>query len=721
MSDRAARSPIGTLAVTLITVLAATLGVAVPPASAAGPSPAPGAGSTSTDGDRDGSTATHPVLATVLIASVTPRVARPGDAVTLTGWVRAGHDPLPDVHLRVWLRQTVGARVQVESALTATLPQGSLRSDVALASTLPADGRARFSVVLPATEVSGGGDVAVRLVGLQVRARVAGTATQVGLRTVPLPFAPATDVPRATRLAVVVPMTSAPRRTAGDVFLDDALAAEVAPGGRLRRLLAASAGWTLAVDPALVEDLAVMASAAGYDVAAATGPPVHHPTSVDARTLLHALQQRARVQNAVTLLPYADVAVGGLVHARAAGDVGRAVRLARTEAASLLGTNLQVEALLPPAADQPVATATATAWRKESGTPIVLPDAEVAEAEPPNATPDAAVTLSWPGGARSPGLVVDASVSAEVAGAGPDNAGDLQQLLGELAMHTAELPGRPRGLLAVLPRDWNPTPSYVAALHRALGEAAWVEPTAFADLLTAAEQGTARTVVPAEPKTAPPRLALGVQRVRRHVAAGHAFAQVLAAASAGRELATAYDHEGLRLESLHGSDAGALLALSSRQLQAREDSIRLVVNRLITLPASRSFPLTIRNTGSETVQVAVAFSRSLRVQVRRTPLVTVEPDRAVRVEVATSPGANGRALLTAYLVSPSGQQIGQPATLRLSIRGAGAPARVVVSVAVAVFVLALGLRLLRRHRRPRPPRPGTGPDASAHHSQEVPA
>ena len=663
-----------------------------------------------------------PAAASLQLAMVSPQVARPGKDLTLSGTLRVGSAPLSSVHLRIWVRRSITSRGQLENALHATVPQGSFVGDVALAPQADAGSSKPFRATVPAAVLAAGSDVAVRIVSLEARAVLDGHTQVVALRAVPVPWAPARDVARATRLTVVVPMASAPRRTAGDVFVDNGLATEVAPGGRLRQLLAAATGWTLAVDPSLVEDLAVLAAPAGYDVSSDGVTLVHHPANLDAAAVLTVLQARA-AGGGLELLPYADVDLDLLTRAGAAAELSTAIRTGTAQAAALLHGRPALAPLLPESAADPVRSAEASVWLERAGTPIAVPNTQVPGTGLETYTPDAAVTLAWPGGLRTPGLVTDATLSAALAGDG-GAAPALQEVLSQTAMHTAELPGRPRELLLVLPRDWNPSAPYVRALRAALASAPWLEPTSLASLAATALHDPESTAQPLEPRERPDAFPVSTTTARGHAAAGRAFAQILARPGRTRTVALAYERERLRLESGDSSQVRSLLAVSTALLQSREDAVHLVVNRRITLPASRSFPVTVRSSLPEPVRVAVAFSRSPRVQVRRTDVLAIPANSAARVEVATFPGANGTALLTAYLVSPEGAPVGQPQDLRLSIRGAGAPARVVILVAVAVFVLALGVRLVRRGRSGTggtPPTSGSGPGRPASQSQEVPA
>ncbi|RZS91213.1 hypothetical protein EV189_0447 [Motilibacter rhizosphaerae] len=691
-------------AVPAAAVLGALLLVGPLGAVSAAPASAPGGSTAGSAAPTSATTGTPPAQqASVVLRGVSPQVTRPGEGVTITGSVVASV-PLTEVSVRVWLRRDVPAPAQLSTARTARRAEGTPVLQVPLVASLAADGSARFRVTLPADRLAGGPDVRVRLVYLEVRARSGAGLHTAGVRAVPLPWAPAAEVQQATSLAVVVPFTSAARRTADGAFLDDGLVRDAAPGGRLRRLLAAADGQTLAVDPMVAEDLAVLAAPGGWPLLVG-GRTVTQPQDPDAAALLADLKTRAAQAGAVTLLPYGDVDAAALVTAGRRGDLTSAVRTAERVAASYLAPGLRVEVALPESAGSTSALATAVsgAWSAAGVRRVAAPDTLLPPAQ--GAEPPSPVTLEVADSATEvPALAVSTELSDALVAPGADPVGTLQDALGATAMHTAELPSRPRGVLLVLPRDWDPRASWVTAL-RAVLRAPWVLPTTLHALAT---EPVTRTAVVDEVPAARGALARAyLQQVARHALAGAAFARVLGSTGDAQRLTRAYALEQLRLEARSG-DGPALLRASSEALDARESSIEVVVNSRVTVPASGRFPVTLRNTSSRRVRVALWFDGSVRVRLRNTGVVSIAPGKPVTVEIATASSANGRATVQAFLVTPNGKPFGTPVFLHLTVRGAGGPAKAVVGGAAVVFVLALSLRIVRRRRLPGIPERGTG-------------
>ncbi|RKS80377.1 hypothetical protein CLV35_0808 [Motilibacter peucedani] len=681
------RGRLRTCALVLLVALPCLAG-ALGPAAAAAPTPAPSS-AVPAPGDPTGGPAT------VALSSLSPQVARPGTDVVVTGVVTAA-EPLEDVTVRVWVRRSVTVRAQLQNAVESTSPEGTPGTLVDVSASLAAGASHRFRVVLPAAAVSGGPDVGVRVLSLDVRADDPdGGTRRVALDKTFLPWVPAANEERATKLAVVWPLHDEPHRTADDVFVDDSLAREVAADGRLRTLLDASQGWTLALDPMLAEDLAEMARPTGYLVATATGS-TRRPRSAAAADVLAALRARAAQPGAVTLLPYGDVDVAALVAARREADLKAAVARARAVASTVLGASLAVRVGLPQGEGW---TARQVAALDRAGVhTVVLPGSWVPADPDASSTPSARTDVRLGDGVSSPALLSDTALTGLLTGTSR-RADALARFLAETAMHTAELPGRPRALVVVLPRDWVPVSAgYARALHATLAAADWVVPSSLAPL--AAEPATDEREADVPSGTVSASLSRSyLTSVAAHATAGTQFSTVLATTKRATALAAAYAAERLRLESVVATQDGAtLLDRSERALRAREAQVRVVTNGHITVPGGSSFPLTVRNDLDQDVRVAVAFSKSGRVSVQTTKVVRVPAGKATRVSVQTRASANGPADITMQLITPRGKLFGDAQPLRLRVRGAGGPAKAVVALAGVVFLFAAGARIVRRRR-----------------------
>lgn len=633
--------------------------------------------------------------AVVTLTGLTPEVARPGSAVTVTGLVSAV-EALKDVRVRIFVRRSVTVRAQLANAADSTAPQGVSTVSVQLPD-IAAGTRAKFTAVVPAASLAGGEDVAVRIVSVEVRAAPPGTGTQrVAIAQTFVPWAPATVVTRATRLAMVWPFSAPPQRDADGVFANGVLEQELAAdGGRLHTLLDASAGWTLALDPMLAEDLAEMAKPEGYLLAQPTGKPVRQPASAAAAAALQTLRQRAAVPGAVTLLPYGDVDVVGLVSTRREGELRAAVQRAATVAAKVLGVGLHVQVALPqqggPSAREVAALARAGVHA------VVLPSSVVPADPEARFTPSARTTVSLGNGVTTAAVVSDSLLTDLVSGQSA-RVSSVARLLGETAMHTAELPSVPRALVIAPPRDWEPDPKAVTALQKAIDAAPWIMPTSL-DAVAGEASTTTPVAVTAPPAATAPLSPTYLEQVSAHAKAGTAYSRILGTKVSADRLADAYAAERLRLESVAAAHEGSLmLARSDAVLRDRTRLISVVSNNRITIPGSQGFPLTVRNDSDQGVRVAVSFARTARLTVEPSKVIAIAAHTSWRIEVRTRATANGPVDVPTQLMTPTGRPFGEARVLHLTVRGAGGPAKLLVAIAGGVFVLALAARIFRRRR-----------------------
>ncbi|WP_369257413.1 DUF6049 family protein [Geodermatophilus amargosae] len=274
------------------------------PAAAAPAAPAPAA--------------ERPVV--VDLTRLDPRTVAPGGTVTLAGTLtNTGSETLSDLGVRLQRGGVVTTRADLLAADADTDPVTAvstpflpLPGPLAPGATLP------FTVTATTADLGLGGDgVYPLLLNLNgtgddgEQRRVGEVRTHLVQQTAP----PAA----ATSVAWLWPLTERSHRDAAGDFTDDGLAAEVAEGGRLDRALAVVerlpavlapgapaptpvAPVTLAVDPALVEELSVMAEGP-YAVAgeqdAGTG-------TTAAGAWLERLRAAA-ADHPVVALPYGDV------------------------------------------------------------------------------------------------------------------------------------------------------------------------------------------------------------------------------------------------------------------------------------------------------------------------------------------------------------------------------------------------------------------------------
>ncbi|NEM07640.1 DUF6049 family protein [Geodermatophilus normandii] len=282
----------------------ATVLAPVSPAAAAPPAPAPAA--------------ERPV--TVDLTRFDPRTVAPGGTVTLAGTLtNTGSETLTDLGVRLQRSGVVTTRADLlaadadaDLATAVSTPFSPLPGPLAPGDTLP------FSVTATTADLALGGDgvypLLLNLNGTGAdggQRRVGEIRTHLVQQTAP----PAT----ATAVAWLWPLTERSHRDAAGAFTDDGLAGAVSEGGRLDRALAVVerlpavqapgapaptpvAPVTLAVDPALVEELSVMAEGP-YDVAGEEDAG----TGTEAAGAWLERLRAAAADHPVVALPYGDV------------------------------------------------------------------------------------------------------------------------------------------------------------------------------------------------------------------------------------------------------------------------------------------------------------------------------------------------------------------------------------------------------------------------------
>jgi hypothetical protein len=272
-------------------------------------------------------------------------------------------------------------------------------------------------------------------------------AIQTGYTRTFLPWFPVPNQVKPTPVVWLYPLTTAPSRSGDGVFLDDHLATEVSPKGRLSRLLDAAEGAPSAVswvvDPALLQSLQDMTD--GYVVRTPDGHQVPGTGATDAHTFLDRL--RAVTASAeVTASAYADPDVVALHRAGLDVDIALASTTARDLPQQLLTATVGHGLAWP--ADQLSDDGTLTVLRASGSRVVVLSAASFPASPTVNFTPSGSVDIAT-GGAPLRAALSDPAVSALVAtpargAATPPGTTDpvvrRQTALAEIAMTTLELP-----------------------------------------------------------------------------------------------------------------------------------------------------------------------------------------------------------------------------------------------------------------------------------------
>jgi Family of unknown function (DUF6049) len=734
-------------------LLAAALAVLAPPAQAAPPAqlPAPAA----VPADDDASDPLRPVR--IEVGRFEPRTITPGAAVTVTGTVvNTGEETVSDLAVRLQRGEVITTRPELaaerddQDPATAVVPSfREISGELEPGDELP------FSYTVPSEELRLDRD-GVYPALINVNGTVDGEPRRVGELRTYLVQQPVVPTARTT-VAWLWPLVARTTRTPSGGFADDSLAESVAEGGRLDRVLAvlerlpstvAGDGSgiqpvlsvTLAVDPAVVEALAIMAEGP-YAVAGEAG-------AGEGTEAAAAFLERLRAVAAahpVLALPYGDVDGDSLVSA------GLPDVLTRSLPGTSAGT---AQAAAPPPAEPDQATASATPTTGSAAPPTddeddagtgagaailadvlgVEPGTDLAWAADGSLQADTVEVLRAGGverlvlgtqgltdGESAVGLagsttaahtavptasgdvdvlVADPTLSA-VVGTAEDTDGGArlaeQRYLAELAVITQQAPaGSTPTVLVAAPREVEAGPEGAGAMMADTAATPWLAPGTLDQLAAAPASPAGALGAPADAARLDPT---GMADVVTAVA----LRDDLAGAVVG-DAATAlrsYDAAISRTTSVTWREDPAAFQAAAADLVDLFDRLRGRVTLLAPADGTYSLAssdaplvLTVRNDLPFAVQVLLDLrtrgSRGLSIS--DIGVQTLAPGQRTTLQVPTEVRQSGGFAVTAALTTPSGRPLGEPVDLQVKSTAYG-PISLIITIGAAAL---LGLLFLRR-------------------------
>jgi hypothetical protein len=573
--------------------------------------------------------------------------------------------------------------------------------------------------------------------------RAGGSAERVGELSTHLVVQHQQQVPPArTGVAWLWPITDRPHRDGTGAFTDDELAGEVAGGGRLDRAVEVleqlaqvpssepgktdpAVPVTLAVDPALLEELSVMA-AGPYTVGKADGRG-----TADATDLLERLRRLAG-EHPVLALPYADVDVDSLVAAGQSAVVTRSLPgtpdgTARqpvdgdgavTPAGPGITTDgtgagaaivrevlgVQPRTDLAWAADGSVSAEALDTLQAGGVGTVVLADTGLTDGGRAVGAdgPPAAAASSLPAAAGDVRvLVADSRLTEVVGGATPDSGrGRLaeQDYLAELGALTTQLaarePGAAQTVLVVPPRRVDPDPAAVTAMMADTAVQPWLAAVTLDALATGPTVDAGQLVADSTPLPAE-----GMTRIAESARVRDDFAK--AVVGNPDTVLAGYDAAIARAASAQwrGDPEGFALAASDLQdtVARLRDQVTLLapVDGTYSL-ASSDAPLVL------TVQNALPFAVQVRLQLRTRGNVglttddigvtTLQPSSRTTLQVPAHVRQSGGFAVTAQLTTPGGGPLGDEVQIQVKSTAYG---RITLGITIGAAAL-LGLLFLRR-------------------------
>ncbi|MER6672102.1 DUF6049 family protein [Streptomyces sp. NPDC000983] len=266
----------------------------------------------------------------VAVDSLTPSVPTDGDTVTVSGTVtNTGKQAVTEAQVDLRVGQELTTRSGIDSAARATgsqpgtdgLPLGGKYVEK-FAKLTPGVSQP-FSIEVPVDELDLGGNGIYQLAVSLSGETAAQPWTQVlGVQRTFLPYQP-DEADTRTKTTVLWPLISTVHMTAQTgsnesqtpVFRDNDLAAELAPGGRLERMvsLGKDLDVTWVVDPDLLASVDAMTRSFRVQGENGTTTPGTRADQELAKRWLTALQG-AVLDNEVVALPFADPDLASLAH-----------------------------------------------------------------------------------------------------------------------------------------------------------------------------------------------------------------------------------------------------------------------------------------------------------------------------------------------------------------------------------------------------------------------
>jgi hypothetical protein len=543
---------------------------------------------------------------------------------------------------------------------------------------------------------------------------------EVGRTQVFVPSFP--DKPKPVSVGWVWPLLDTPHRSIDqNVFIDEQLAGEVSPGGRLDRalrvaqLVAGKVRLTLLIDPDLLDSLAVMAGPDGYRVRSATGTVAGTGGKLAAAWL--ARLKAVEAQHDVVLTGYADPDVNAVVRAGLKWSTALDSQV-RSRIAPYLNGNLSPDlltwpigaALTSPALDALVGGGASTILLSDSS----LPGKNAAEPKPDAISP--LPSASGPATA----LVTDAPIEATVARAlkvGADPANDQQTLLAQLAIRAEQDPTASHYVVIAPDRYVDVDPAAAASTIESMLGTGWSQSIglqAALDTVTPVDRGALQTNAENPAAEINPddlaKLAVVAQQVQSMNEALHnndSSALLLAGFNNGIQRAQSSAWRA------HPTGGATLVRNLQNRINALVGAIHLVKPAVGTYSLSSSdspVVVTVSNELSRPVTIQVSVQAGPGVIGFRAPELapqTIPAHSIETIRVPTHVDRLGTFAVSATLRTPDGRQLGNPVQLNLRATSIGTVTKIITVVAVTVLVLLLLRRLIRQIRHRRRPAPVT--------------
>ncbi|GAA3962523.1 DUF6049 family protein [Actinomadura viridis] len=523
-------------------------------------------------------------------------------------------------------------------------------------------------------------------------------------------------------VAWVWPLIDRQHRAADDTFIDDQLAADMAPGGRLSGLVDAAATTntpvTWSIDPALMDDVHTMASGPYTVKAPRAAKGTRKPKSAAAATWLNSLRSASKNDPYFTV-PYADPDAVALVRNKMSNHL--AIAYANSSVASqVIGRQPTVQMAWPPSgmAGQSTLNELAKLGRLGNGAFLMSSAAFTDPAQ--GYTPSAATRLATEEGPKRT-VVYDETlnkiVSADTRSPGTAVLAE-QRFLAETAMITAEAPDLARSLVIAPDRRWNPAPAFAKNLLAYTSGASWMRKTPLDKITGATPQDRVYRGYP-DAMEAYELDSLYLDQVADISRTAARFTSVMV-----EPVTMTYRRAVLRMESTawRGRTRYKRAVLARQELRERlQDDmgqVRIITteNQRVSLAGSSGrIPITVVNDlPDQTIEVRleVVPENTARLQIGQTEdqdeVIRLGPGQKLPRWIPVRAAGNGNARVNVRLKSADDRAFGEKVTITVRTTGYGRLALLITGGGLAVLFVGVGVRATRARRRRKAEAAGEG-------------
>ncbi|MDJ0340207.1 DUF6049 family protein [Streptomyces sp. H10-C2] len=675
--------------------------------------------------------------AQVSLESVDPIVPAKDGTITVAGTVtNKGRDTITGAQagVRVASDGPLSSRSAISAAAARTgytSADGSLLTGhTAKLPDIPAGTSSAFSLKVPVSALELGSDGVYQL-GVTLNGQTADEAYDhvLGIQRTFLPWYDKAEA-KPTQFTFLWPLADRPhlavRSDTDDqqspIFLDDGLAAELAPGGRLQQLveLGKTLPITWAIDPDLLATIDFMTRS--YRVLGPDGDIKNTTAGTgteNAKLWLNNLKS-ATAGHEVVALPFGDTDIASIAHhgkdiPATLGHLKTATDLGVRTVDTILGLTPTANVAWPAdGAVDPSIIDVATAGGADK---VIARSDSFGETGAIDYTPTSARPIS--GGTTA--VVTDANLSKAFQGdmlRASTSTLAIQEFLSQSLMITMQAPTKQRSIVVAPQR--MPTASQAQEMARgiaAVDRSAWAETLTFDAATKATADPAANRKVPGT-SSYPDYLrkqeisASAFQDIQRTQGQLNGFTVIL---SRKDRVTVPFTAAVLRSMSnaWRGNPDGAFVFRDSigNYLTDLMGSVHILDKTNLTLSGrSATIPVTVKNELGQAVtglELRLTSSAAIRLDVGAPQPVTVEGGHTRSLKFTTKAGANGLAQVTAQLYTKDGVKYGDPITFGVKVTSITDTVMLVIAGGLLLLVLA-GVRMYRQRKRRAPADGGDG-------------